>query len=96
MPLDAPWPQTLLVRQQPHCCWTAQDIKDTYNDSGPILGLATPEHPVESLLCVPAVYEGKVLGALNFTGRKYNEADLAKMKELANESVSVFVQLRAA
>lgn len=89
MPLDAPWPQAVLIRQEPHCCWSVADIEATYNDSTAIRALGCT-----TLICVPvAGPDGRTLGALNFLGKdgQMDHSTVAKMQALALQSVDPFL-----
>lgn len=90
MPMDAPWPQTVLVRQEVHACMTVDEIQSTYNDATAIRSLGAG-----MLICVPAVKDGVTLGALNFIGREgdYDEASIRAMRNAARDAVDVFAGL---
>lgn len=83
MPMNAPWPQTVINAQQPHLCSSPDEIKATYNDHETILKLGS-----RCVYCIPIIAEdGTTLGSLNFSGteEQCNQRTLEGMKRLAKE-----------
>lgn len=81
MPLDAAWPQTVIVNQQPHCTWNRAETEGYYNDAADIFSSGAT-----AILCVPVVSDsGTTYGALNFCGHEddFDQSLLAEMQRLA-------------
>lgn len=64
MPLEAPWPQTVIGKQQPHITRNEDEIKATYNDFQSIL-----DSGIGAIYCFPVVdAQGQTIGVYNFSG----------------------------
>lgn len=76
MPPDAAWPQTVIVQQEPHCCWTRKETADYYNDADDIFASGGT-----AVLCVPVLSSsGHTFGAFNFCCKE-EEVDQGSLKE---------------
>lgn len=70
---DAPWMRQVIGRGEPYIGRTADDIRSHFFDHALILGLGC-----ESILNMPARWQGRTLGTLNLLHRAnhYQESDL--------------------
>jgi len=83
MPIDAPWPQQVLVRQQPYLGVDAAAVAAVFADHETIAALGCG-----STLNLPVVVGGRTLGVLNLLDAEgsYDEASVAAALPLASRA----------